>query len=49
MTLNALMIMHTKIFSIIENLHDLCCRGTKDSKQALANVQDYNLTKILTR
>lgn len=49
MTLFELMTMHTRIFSIIENLHDLVCRGTKDYKQALANVQDYNLTKILTR
>jgi len=49
MTLIELMQMHRKIFSLLENLHDLCCRGTKDYKQALANVQDYNMTKILTR
>ena len=49
MTLIELMIMHRKIFSIIDNLHDLVCRGTKDYRQALANVQDYNMTKILTR
>ena len=49
MTLIELMIMHRKIFSLIDNLHDLCCRGTKDYKSALANVQDYNMTKILTR
>ena len=49
MTLIELMQMHRKIFSLIENLHDLCCRGTKDYKEALANVQDYNMTKILTR
>ena len=49
MTLIELMVMHRKIFSIIDNLHDLCCRGTKDYRQALANVQDYNMTKILTR
>lgn len=30
MNLIELMEMHTKIFSIIDNLHDLCCRGTKD-------------------
>lgn len=30
MTLIELMVMHTRIFSIIDNLHDLCCRGTKD-------------------
>ena len=49
MTLIELMVMHRKIFSIIENLHDLCCKGNKDYKQALENVQDYNMTKILTR
>lgn len=49
MTLIELMAMHTRIFSIIDNLHDLVCRGTKDYKEALANVQDYNMTKILTR
>lgn len=49
MTLIELMVMHRKIFSLIENLHDLCCRGVKDYKEALANVQDYNMTKILTR
>ena len=43
------MVMHRKIFSIINNLHDLVCKGTKDYIQALANVQDYNMTKILTR
>jgi hypothetical protein len=41
--------MHTRIFEIIDNMHDLVCRGTKDYKQALANVEDYNMTKILTR
>jgi len=49
MTLIELMIMHRRIFSLIDNLHDLCCRGTKDYKEALANVQDYNMTKILSR
>jgi len=48
-TLIELMIMHRKIFKMIDNLHDLACRGTKDYKQALANVQDYNMTKILSR
>ena len=41
--------MHRKIFSLIDNLHDLTCRGNKDYKEALAKVQDYNMTKILTR
>jgi hypothetical protein len=49
MTLIELMNMHTKIFSLTENLHTLFCRGTKDAKEALSNVQDYNMTKILTR
>lgn len=49
MTLIELMVMHTGIFSIIENLHNLFCRGMKDYKEALSNVQDYNMTKILTR
>ncbi len=49
MTLIELMETHTKIFDLIDNLHDLICRGTKDDKQALAKVQDYNMTKILTR
>ena len=34
---------------MIDNLHDLTCRGNKDYKEALAKVQDYNMTKILTR
>jgi hypothetical protein len=49
MTLYELMVMHTGIFKIIDNLHELFCRGSKNSKEALANVQDYNMTKILTR
>lgn len=32
MTLIELMIMHRKIFSLLDNLHDLCCKGTKDYK-----------------
>ena len=43
------MMMHRRIFSIMDNLHDLTCRGSKDYKEALSNVQDYNMTKILTR
>lgn len=49
MTLMELMMMHRKIFSLIDNLHDLCCKGNKDYREALANVQDYNMTKILTK
>jgi hypothetical protein len=37
-TLIELMRMHRIIFSLINNLHDLCCRGTKDYKEALAKV-----------
>ena len=49
MTLVELMIMHRKIFCLTDNLHDLCCRGSKDYKSSLANVEDYNKTKILSR
>lgn len=49
MTLIELMEMHRKIFNIIENMHDLMCRGTKDYRTSLSNVQDYNMTKVLTR
>lgn len=49
MTLIELMEMHRKIFNIIDNMHDLMCRGNKDYKESLSNVQDYNMTKILTR
>ena len=41
--------MHRAIFQLVDNLHDLVCRGTKDYKEALSNVQDYNMTKILTK
>lgn len=49
MTLIELMEMHRGIFNIIDNMHDLMCRGNKDYKESLSNVQDYNMTKILTR
>ena len=49
MTLIELMMMHRIIFNLLDNLHDLVCRGTKNYKQSLSNVQDYNMTKILTR
>jgi len=48
MTLLEMMGMHTRIFSIIENLHDLTCIGRKNYKEALSNVQDYNITKVLS-
>ena len=41
--------MHRRIFQITDNLHDLMCRGTKDYRSSLATVEDYNLTKILSR
>lgn len=49
MTLIELMQMHRGIFKMNENLHDLFCKGNKDYKEALGKVQDYNMTKILTR
>jgi hypothetical protein len=49
MSLIELMIMHYSFFDLVNNLHDLTCRGNKDFKEALAKVQDYNMTKILTR
>ena len=49
MTLLQLMEMHVRIFKLIDNLHDLTCRGLKDYKEAVSNVQDYNMTKVLTQ
>lgn len=48
-TLIELMQMHRIIFALIDNLHDLVCRGNKDHKEALMKVQDYNMTKVLSR
>mmetsp|Transcript_18786 Transcript_18786/g.32102 ORF Transcript_18786/g.32102 Transcript_18786/m.32102 type:complete len:220 (+) Transcript_18786:680-1339(+) len=48
MSLEDLMSRHTLAYDITENLHDLFCRGMKDYKEALANVQIYNMTKILS-
>lgn len=33
----------------MENLNDLLCKGSKDYKESLATVQDFNSTKIMTR
>jgi len=44
-----LMMIHRVAFRIIDNLHDLTCRGTKDYKKALMIVQDYNMSKILCK
>jgi hypothetical protein len=44
-----LMSMHRQKFGIMENLNDLLCKGSKDYKESLATVQDFNCTKIMTR
>lgn len=49
LTLIDLMVMHRSLFKMVENLHDLVCRGLKDYRQALHIVLEYNLTKIMTR
>lgn len=49
MSLLELMKFHRKAFGLIESLHDLVCRGTKDYKMALNRVYDYNMTKILSK
>lgn len=41
--------MHRSRFKIMENLNDLLCKGSKDYKESLATVQDFNSTKIMTR
>uniref|UniRef100_A0A7S3IDV9 Uncharacterized protein n=1 Tax=Strombidium inclinatum TaxID=197538 RepID=A0A7S3IDV9_9SPIT len=48
MTLGQLMKMHIRVFEIIENLHNLTCIGSKDYKEALSNVQDFNATKLIS-
>jgi len=37
-TLIELMEMHRVIFALVDNLHDLVCRGNKDQKEALMKV-----------
>ena len=37
-TLEQLMLMHRNFFKIIDNLHDLTCKGIKDYKKALSIV-----------
>lgn len=44
-----LMSMHRSKFGIMENLNDLLCKGSKDYKESLASVQDFNSTKIMSR
>jgi len=48
LTLGQLMDIHGKYFVLIDNLHDLVCRGSKDYRESLKNVQDYNMSKILS-
>mmetsp|Transcript_30401 Transcript_30401/g.46568 ORF Transcript_30401/g.46568 Transcript_30401/m.46568 type:complete len:192 (-) Transcript_30401:423-998(-) len=40
--------LHRVKFKIVDNLHDLLCLGNLDSKAALSNVQEYNLSKFLS-
>ena len=49
MTLIELMKLHVKKFNIVDNMHDLMCKGNKDYRSALMNIQDYNMSKIMTR
>jgi len=44
-TLLEFMQMHRKIFKLTDNLHELMCRGTKDYREALRFIRDYNLSK----
>jgi len=42
------MMLHRKEMSILTNLHDFCCRGTKNYRESLSKVKDFNLAKIIT-
>jgi hypothetical protein len=33
----------------MENLNDLICKGTKDYRESLLKVQDFNYTKVLAK
>lgn len=44
-----MMNMHRSRFKIMENLNDLLCKGSKDYKESLNTVNDFNRTKVLTR
>ena len=48
LTLIELMILHRTSMQMIDYMHDFFCKGNKDYKQALSNVQDYNAAKILS-
>jgi len=41
--------MHRERFKILKNLNDLLCKGSKDYKESLSSVQDFNSTKIMSR
>ena len=41
--------LHRRVFGLISGLHDYICKGTRDFKQSLSSIQDYNLTKILAK
>jgi hypothetical protein len=43
------MVFHRTKFGIMSDLHDLTCKGSKDYKQAFERVQDFNMTKILSK
>ena len=49
MTYIEVMNLHSNVFKIVGNMHDLCCRGTKDYRESLITVVDFNMTKILAR
>jgi len=38
---------HKKMFHIISNFHSFFCAGSKSSKEAVANIKTFNLSKIL--
>mmetsp|Transcript_41397 Transcript_41397/g.63104 ORF Transcript_41397/g.63104 Transcript_41397/m.63104 type:complete len:104 (+) Transcript_41397:1501-1812(+) len=45
MTLGELMNLHRNIYNLVDNLHELFCRGTKDYKTSLVNVLAYNSSR----
>jgi hypothetical protein len=45
----SLLCMHRSLFGIMENLNDLICKGTKDYRESLLKVQDFNYTKVLAK
>lgn len=47
-TLIQLMLMHRHSMFMLAHMHDFFCKGNKDYKQALTNVQDYNAAKIMS-